>query len=360
MNIVDATFSDQQREIAAEFINGAEDRGKYIYGRNKEAASLAAFVPVDGFIDDFAEDSSFEGKPILKLREVPRGSLVVSAVSAISPLTALRNLSNADLDHIDYFSLKEISRLPLKEIPFWQGAKEHFTQNRADYGYLYESFHDDESRDTFDKIMSFRLKNNLAQMTGFRTRLKDMYFESFLKIPRESAIFFDVGAFDGYNSEHFARLYPEMSHAVLFEPIPDQARLLRRKFRGDCRFSVHELACSDQKGHVKFSIDSTASHISRDGNGVDVRTAPIDSVVEELGLYPHFLKMDIEGAEISALKGAAKMIKEKKPNLAISVYHAASHMTEAHRLLTDLHANYRFFLRHYTEGYTETVLFAVP
>ena len=55
-------------------------RPRYVLGRNEYATSIARLVDVDGFIDDFSNDTEFLGKPILKMNELPIDSLVVSTV----------------------------------------------------------------------------------------------------------------------------------------------------------------------------------------------------------------------------------------------------------------------------------------
>lgn len=71
-----------------------------------------------------------------------------------------------------------------------------------------------------------------------------------------------------------------------------------------------------------------------------------------------FIKMDIEGAELDALRGASQIIKEQKPKLAISVYHRDDDIVAIPKLLTGLRPDYKLYLRHYSLLLNETVLYA--
>ena len=73
-----------------------------------------------------------------------------------------------------------------------------------------------------------------------------------------------------------------------------------------------------------------------------------------------FLKMDIEGAELGALDGARDTIARCKPRLAICVYHNPSDMWQIPQKILSIHRGYDLYLRHYTEGVTETVMFFIP
>jgi hypothetical protein len=73
-----------------------------------------------------------------------------------------------------------------------------------------------------------------------------------------------------------------------------------------------------------------------------------------------FIKMDLEGAELNALKGAEQTIKEQKPKLAISIYHKPEDIWEIPNLLLELVPDYKFYIRHYTLIGAETVLYALP
>jgi hypothetical protein len=70
--------------------------------------------------------------------------------------------------------------------------------------------------------------------------------------------------------------------------------------------------------------------------------------------------MDLEGWELRALAGCRQHIKNHKPKLAISVYHKASHFREVMDWVLSIHPNYTVRLRHYTQGWSETVMFFTP
>jgi FkbM family methyltransferase len=358
MRISEPSFTSAQLNFVQDFLTKPGFR--YVYGRTQEAASIAKHVDIDGYIDDFTKDETFDGLPCLRLDDVPASARIISTVIQAFANAAIEKLQARKLSFIDYFAFKAISGLPLREIPYWIGANEHFQANRSAYSRLYEKLADEESRTTFEHVLNFRLNHDLGEMKSFKANLKGMYFEPFLTVPRKGAVFFDIGSFDGYNSQHFAELYPEMDLAILFEPIPMQARELEEKFKDKAKFRVFDLAISDGDGQVMFSVNSTASHLSKDGSGISVKTARLDSFCTSHELIPDMIKMDIEGSELLALNGATKTIQKNRPNLAISVYHNASHLTDAFSLIDGLNPAYKYYLRHYTEGYTETVLFAVP
>ena len=72
-----------------------------------------------------------------------------------------------------------------------------------------------------------------------------------------------------------------------------------------------------------------------------------------------FLKMDIEGSELAALRGAERIIREQRPKLAICVYHKPEDLREIPSLLLSYHPDYKLYLRHYSINETETVLYAI-
>jgi FkbM family methyltransferase len=88
----------------------------------------------------------------------------------------------------------------------------------------------------------------------------------------------------------------------------------------------------------------------------EIQTKKIDDIADG---YVSFIKMDIEGAEYEALKGAAVTIKKYKPTLAISIYHSIKDIIEIPKFLSELVPEYCFYLRHHSAHIFETVLYAV-
>ena len=93
----------------------------------------------------------------------------------------------------------------------------------------------------------------------------------------------------------------------------------------------------------------------------EVTTLSIDDFVRQEGLARvDFIKMDIEAAELNALKGAKDTILRFRPTLAVAVYHTVADYALIPAYLKGLTENYAFFLDHFTIHHEETVLFAVP
>lgn len=103
---------------------------------------------------------------------------------------------------------------------------------------------------------------------------------------------------------------------------------------------------------------TSSSRIIEEGTDkTSIETTSIDNVLQ--GDKVTFIKMDIEGAELEALKGAKESIKKWHPILAISVYHKLEDIVTIPEYIKEIAPDYRLYLRNYHEDGTETVLYAI-
>ena len=69
--------------------------------------------------------------------------------------------------------------------------------------------------------------------------------------------------------------------------------------------------------------------------------------------------MDVEGAELKALKGAEYLIRSLHPKMAICIYHKVVDLWTIPAFILECYADYKFYVRHYSYDMLDTVLYAV-
>lgn len=170
--------------------------------------------------------------------------------------------------------------------------------------------------------------------------------------------FVDAGAMDGETTEYFLNLCKN-GHAYVLEPNPKQFEVTKERLRNYPQAEIFPYGAYDKNTTLCFNVRDgyeSTGRISESGSAkVDVRK--LDDLLE--GRKVTFIKMDIEGSELAALRGAERIIREQKPKLAVCVYHKPEDMWEIPEFILRCHPDYRLYLRHYSLFGTETVLYAL-
>lgn len=192
-------------------------------------------------------------------------------------------------------------------------------------------------------------------MENYTVRLKDQYFEPFLDTSQQ--VFVDVGGFDGDTTEEFCRRYPDYRKVFLFEPCPANMAAARKRLAQTRDIEFHEAGISDIEGALRFDTHAGSASSVTEDEGESITVTTLDCAIRE---PVSWIKMDLEGWEIKALQGAQRLIAEHSPQLAITVYHRASDFRDIARYVLSINPTYRLHLRHYTQGWSETVMFFTP
>lgn len=136
----------------------------------------------------------------------------------------------------------------------------------------------------------------------------------------------DVGSGRGYFSLIAARLVGSEGRVFAFEPEPSNYGWLVKyiTINGFKNILPIKKAVSDKKGTTKLHLDRVDigrhSIVFEEGRDdyVKVETISLDDFFEENQILPDVVKMDIEGAEVLALKGMRRTI-ERSANLRMFI-----------------------------------------
>jgi len=137
------------------------------------------------------------------------------------------------------------------------------------------------------------------------------------------SVFWDVGANVGFYSLLASRLVCS-GKVFSFEPVPRNLEFLRKHIVLNRLTNVEVLpiAVSDKDGISSFRLEQSGlmGRLSGEGSAT-VSTAALDTLVEEgKVLPPDYVKMDIEGAELLALRGASRTFQRFRPVLFLATH----------------------------------------
>lgn len=143
---------------------------------------------------------------------------------------------------------------------------------------------------------------------------------------RPGQVVFDVGAHAGLHLEQFLDLIGPSGRAVAFEPIPALADTLASKYRGRSNVDIRNIALGDKPGSAGFLVLHKALGMSgfkqradSGDQGAERITVEIDTIDRQsAGLRClDYIKIDVEGAEISCLRGARQTVTRYRPLISV-------------------------------------------
>ncbi len=191
----------------------------------------------------------------------------------------------------------------------------------------------------------------------------ELYFDPDLIKLHEDEVFVDAGALTLETSLRFIEECRKnhIQHYRIHAFEPDYVSygkcINMLKDMPDAAIQLYDAGLWSENTTLYFAeTGNAASRISMEQTGTLIKTVALDSCISD---PVTFIKMDIEGAELEALKGSREILKQYRPRLAISLYHKREDLVEIPSYIKELVPEYKLYIRHYSNASVETVLYAV-
>ncbi len=225
-------------------------------------------------------------------------------------------------------------------------------KHRELYRLLYDYQTDNEA---VGKIIKYSVEN--------LDNLKNHYLEFLVRDKIETYI--DGGVFDGTSTNRLINSLKNVKNVFGFEPLMHRFNFNYPEFVDTgklSRFEVYPEGLWHRSETLGFSICNGGSKIeARRDAAESINTIALDEFVQKNNVPKiDFIKMDIENAELNALKGGINTIRKDRPQLAVCIYHSLEQFVEVPLFLKSCLEGYSFYPGHYSCSKNETVLYAIP
>jgi len=239
-------------------------------------------------------------------------------------------------------------------------ATAFFAQNAERVNLVANMLADEQSKKEYLGIIKFRQTRSKKDYP--KLKYEYQYFFNHLQLGKNE-VFIDCGAYIGDTIDEFLKRCQEYRQIIAFEPEPENFKKLKKKHGANSKITLMNAGVYDKEGEILFEKQGGLSRIidgqdNEQSKFISIPVKTIDSMnLEKVS----FIKMDIEGAELNALKGAEKTIVKNKPKLAICLYHSNEDMIRIAEYIHDLIPEYKLYVRQYSfyPSLSETVLYAI-
>ena len=232
-------------------------------------------------------------------------------------------------------------------------GRDYIIDNLGRFEKLYAMLEDERSRRVLTARLNYIISADSAELESVQT--SGEYFDASIFDFTKDEYFIDAGALDGQTALEFARTVPNFRRIVCFEPDANNFIKTRSKIESLPRTRAYPLGLWSGSTTLRFQSNGGGSCINADGE----ESVEVTALDETLSGEPiTLIKMDIEGAEVEAINGAAHIIQSQKPKLAICVYHRQEDILDIPFLLKQLVPEYKIYLRHHSPSLLDTVCYA--
>ncbi|MBO5111288.1 MAG: FkbM family methyltransferase [Clostridia bacterium] len=316
-------------------------------GADKILNVLSAYgVEIDDFFasDGFVRGHSFHGKVVLSYSDAIKkhGEDVIILVSFGSHLPEV-------VQRI--FALTERHEVYIPDVPVCGGSHvftmEFFREHAEEFNRAYRSMADEESLLCFENILLYKLTGKPCYLKQAESDEAEI-LTSLLSRPYTS--YMDLGAYNGDTLAYYLSRYPSIRRVYAMEPDGRNYRKLTAAVEAypDHQITAVQAAAWDKDEELTFTASG-----NRNSSGAADGTLHGAKIVTVPGMRPDalaseavdFIKYDVEGAELEALRGSREIILRDAPDLLVSAYHRSEDLFRLPAEILELCPEYRLYLR---------------
>lgn len=341
-----AVIEDMKKDTSYVYIYGAGDLGKNVFDFLQSLG-----IKIDAYVlDDEYFVSNIDDTPCISTSNAMSTALKseVYLVWAIaSPLKLKKEME--DNRFKEAWITYECNKM-------WKD-RNFAIKNREKFEAAKKLFTDEKSKRTFEAYLKNYNENQIDD--DLQVIEEGTYFNELTSENRQGA-FVDCGGYVGDTVLKYVNIYGADHKIYSFEPdIKNYIKLLLNT--KNLNIVPINAGCWSSKTTLRFNSGALGGSAIDDTGFIEVPVDSIDNVVKDDKVA--FIKMDVEGSELEALRGAEKTIRRDMPTLAISAYHKQEDLIDLPNYINGLKNNdfeYKLYLRHHGCDATELVIYAIP
>lgn len=226
---------------------------------------------------------------------------------------------------------------------------------------VYGRLADQQSKDTYEAVLRYRMNRDINVLAPVTVPIEQQYFPQNLggkMFLGTQEIFVDAGAYTGDTVEGFlSAVHGAYRYIYAFEPEHQNYQTLLEHVGPLNDVTCFKCGVGDSTQELHISSAGSGSTVIADTNGECIQVDTLDRLIH--GAPVTYIKMDIEGMECPALRGAKGLIQKYHPKLAICCYHSDEDMVMVPTQILKLDPSYRLYMRHYTYNLGDTVCYAI-
>ena len=361
-----AFFLDEIERDLWTYLKGT-DKKIVLYGMGDGAEKIKSVLDARGIditdimaSDGFVRGQSFMGHRVKTLAEIEDeygdGFLILICFGSRLPDV---------MEHI--YDISQKHELYAPNVPVVGDGVfdlEYANANKDDLQKVYKMLADEQSKKVFENVIRYKLSGDINYLKDCETPSDEKF--DLLKIGTEETVV-DLGAYDGDTLVEFLN-GTSMQFKKLYAMEPDNKnyRKLKRQLYmiGSALLEAYNVGAWDEDTTITFDMragrGSTAisAAVSSDPAGKndrterrrairyrDIKMMKTDTMLR--GDAATYIKIDVEGAEENALRGAKETIANFRPKLNVALYHRNEDMFKLPLLINELNRKYKFYMRHH-------------